>query len=332
MQVQRGQNNIIRIVEPTDILIFPGRYEKKQIMDCLSDYKGRVHIDFHYDSDDILNGFESEIETILLSTSSDFFKKNSGGRLDCLIERFSKHSVNNFLVKENRGGSYCYSSKDQKTYESASYCVKTMHSVGVGDVYDAIFISTLFGDNINKRMSLSALCAARYAETMDYVKFKENAQLMLNNIDELASLKSIRLSWESRKEKNIYLAAPDFPEIDIKLLNKLNDCLRYHNFKTRLPIRENGLVKKAMKFEEELTYYQNDVRLLDICDLLIAVLLYNDPGTLVELGMFKQTGKPTIIYDPFNYCENMFVRHTPNYLCHTISDVIEATYFCLGKE
>ena len=65
-------------------------------------------------------------------------------------------------------------------------------------------------------------------------------------------------------------------------------------------------------------------------DLLIAILLYNDPGTLVELGMFKQTGKPTILFDPFNCCENMFVLHTPDYLCKNIADVIDAVY--LWKE
>jgi nucleoside 2-deoxyribosyltransferase len=126
------------------------------------------------------------------------------------------------------------------------------------------------------------------------------------------------------------MAAPDFPEVDITLLNELNDCLIYHNFKTHLPIRENGLVKKPLKYEEEFNYYHKDIQLLNTCNLLIAVLLYNDPGTLVELGMFKQTGKPTIIYDPFNFCKNMFVRHTPNYLCRTISDVIESVYLCLG--
>jgi nucleoside 2-deoxyribosyltransferase len=205
-----------------------------------------------------------------------------------------------------------------------------MHSVGVGDVYNSVFISSLFKKNISKRMRLAALCAAKYAETMDYDRFKTNVQIIKENIDEFDELKGIRLSWQSRGEKNIYLAAPDFPEVDKTLLNKLNDCLLYHNFKTRLPIRENGLVSKSLKYEEELKFYHGDIKLLNICDLLIAVMLYNDPGTLVELGMFKQTGKPTIIYDPFNYCDNMFVRHTPNYLCQTISDVIESTYLCLG--
>jgi hypothetical protein len=322
--------DIIKIVKPTDIIIFPGRYDNNLVMDGLNDFNGRIHIDFHYDSANILTSVKREIETIILSTSSCFFKNICNGKLDGIIEYFSKYTVNYFLVKENRGGSYCYSIKNQKTLESVSYYVPTMHSVGVGDVYNSIFISALFKDNISKKMRLAALCAAKYAETMDYDKFNTNVQLIINNIDELDQLKGIRLSWQNRGEKNIYLAAPDFPEVDITPLNRLNDCLLYHNFKTRLPIRENGLASKSLKYEEELAFYNSDIQLLNTCDLLIAVILYNDPGTLVELGMFKQTGKPTIIYDPFKYCENMFVRHTPNYLCRTIPDVIESTYLCLG--
>jgi nucleoside 2-deoxyribosyltransferase/sugar/nucleoside kinase (ribokinase family) len=328
---ERDIVDIIRDVDPTDILVFPGRYDTKLIMNSLNDYKGRVHIDFHYDSDNILDGVKREIESIILSTSSTFFKEVCGGSLDGLISHFSEHSIGYFLVKENRGGSYCYSSKEQRIYESASFYVPTMHSVGVGDVYNSFFISNLFQDDLNKRMRLAALCAAKYAETMSYDKFKVNAQLVYENIDELSGLKGIRLSWESRCEKNIYLAAPDFPGVDTTLLDRLNDSLIYHNFRTRLPIRENGLVTKSTNFEDELRVYQSDIQLLDTCDLLIAILLYNDPGTLVELGMFKQAGKPTIIYDPFNYCENMFVRHTPDHLCKTIEDVIEATYLCLGR-
>jgi nucleoside 2-deoxyribosyltransferase len=322
--------DIIQIVKPTDILIFPGRYDNGLIMNCLNDFEGKVHIDFHYDSANILTNVKREIETIILSTSSFFFKKVCNGRLDDIIEYFSKYTINYFLVKENRGGSYCHSIIEQKTVEAASYYVPTMHSVGVGDVYNSIFISVLFKDNLSKRMRLAALCAAKYAETMDYDKFNANVQSIIKNIDEYNELNGIRLSWQSRGKKNIYLAAPDFPEVDTTPLNKLNDCLLYHNFKTRLPVRENGLVGESLKYEEELKFYHSDIQLLNTCDLLIAVMLYNDPGTLVELGMFKQTGKPTIIYDPFKYCENMFVRHTPNYLCRTISDVIESTYLCLG--
>lgn len=322
---------IVGIVNPTDILLFPGRYDTLKILQDLQDFAGNVHIDFHYDIEGILGGINRKIESIILSTSSTFYKETCGGTLEGLLGNFMGREIKQFLVKENRGGSFCYLPANDKQYESSSYYVPTMHSVGVGDVYNSVFVSTLFGTDVFKRMRLAALCAAKYAETMSYEKFRENAQLVCENINEFDELAGIRLPWAERKKINIYLAAPDFPDMDTHLLDNLNECLLYHNFSPRLPIRENGIACKTMRYEDELDMYQKDTALLNECGLLIAVLLYNDPGTLVELGMFKQAGKPTIIFDPFNYCENMFVRHTPDYLCKNITDVIGAVYLCMGR-
>jgi len=323
--------NILDIVNPTDVLLFPGRYNASKIMEGLKNFKGKIHIDFHYDSEGILADVDRRIESIILSTSSEFYKSVCKGSLGGLIEHFKGNDIQQFLVKENRGGSFCYLTADDKQYEAASYYVPTMHSVGVGDVYNSIFISEFFGTNIAKRMRLAALCAAKYAETMSYEKYKENARLVYENIDELSELVGIRLPWEKRKDINIYLAAPDFPDVNTKLLDDLSESLLYHNFVPRLPIRENGLVTEELSHKDEFVMYQKDVVLLAKCNLLIAVLLYNDPGTLVELGMFKQAGKPTIIFDPFNHCKNMFVRHTPDYICNTVADVIAAVYLCMGR-
>ncbi|WP_455144311.1 nucleoside 2-deoxyribosyltransferase [Selenomonas noxia] len=322
---------IVDIINPTDILLFPGRYDTSKIMRDLDDFTGKIHIDFHYDSEHIFRDNDRRIESIILSTSSIFYKDICGGTLAGALEHFNNKEIHQFLVKENRGGSFCYISEEDRLYEAPSYYVPTMHSVGVGDVYNSVFISELFETDMEKRMRLAALCAAQYAGTMDYEKFRENVQLVHTNISELNKLAGIRLPWTDRRDVNIYLAAPDFPNVDTSLLDRLSECLLYHNFAPRLPIRENGIASKTMSSGEKLNLYYKDIVLMNESDLLIAILLYNDPGTLVELGMFKQTGKPTILFDPFNCCENMFVLHTPDYLCKNIADVIDAVYLCLGK-
>ena len=323
--------NIIHIVNPTDILLYPGRYDTVGLLNTLHDFKGRIHIDFHYDSENILKSFKQEIETIILSTSSDFFKTVCRGSFEELIKYISEYNIKYLLMKENRGGSFCYSLKEQLRYEAASYYVPTMHSVGVGDVYNSVFVSNIFEADVGKRMRLAALIAAKYAETLSHEKYKETAKLVLDSIDELNELIGIRLSWEDRKRINIYLAAPDFPDVNTELLDKLYSSLIYHNFSPRLPIRENGICNGDVSAQDELRIYHKDLNLLDDCNLLIAVLLFNDPGTLVELGMFKEAGKPTIVFDPFSCCDNMFVRHTPDYLCKTIADVIGSVYLCMGR-
>ena len=325
-------DKILRVVNPTDVLLFPGRYNNHNVMKHVEHSPCRLHIDIHYDSEGLLDDVARGIDTLFLSTSSAIFSKYCRGAYSELIKHYGRSNVKCYVIKENRGGSVCYIPQENTQFASAAYYVPAMHSVGVGDVYDSVFVSGIVEDEVSKKMSLAALCAAKYAETMDFCKFKSNMQLIIENSGDLYTLKGTRLPWQERKDMNIYLAAPDFPDVDTKLLDDLFNSLCYHNFSPRRPIKENGLAYNEMSYENELLLYQEDTNLMDKCILLIAVMLNNDPGTLVELGMFKQTGKHTIIYDPFHYCTNMFVRHTPDYLCGTISDVIDATFLCLGEE
>jgi nucleoside 2-deoxyribosyltransferase len=138
-------------------------------------------------------------------------------------------------------------------------------------------------------------------------------------------LSGVRLSWEERKQKNIYIAAPDFPDVDKTHLDKLCECLRYHNFNIHLPIEENGLVTNNTDINDEMIIFGKDMNLLNNCDLLIAVLLFNDPGTLIEAGIFIKSQKPVIIFDPYNICHNMFVRNSAK-ICNKVEDVIQNTF------
>ena len=322
---------IISEVNPTDVLLFPGRYDLKGIMDVLNTYSGKLHIDIQYDSDDLFKYIKRDISSLILSTSSSIFHNECHGSYSEFFENYKSFTVEKFLVKENRGGSICYDSSTQKLVETSAYYIPTMHSVGVGDVYNAVFIYDFFR-NIKTKMKIAALCAAKYAETLDFKRFNEDVKNIINNPDDFITLKGIRIGWENRKKINIYMAAPDFPDVNTELLDNLSASLEYHNFSVRRPIQENGLATNDLSPPEEIEMYNKDLNLLNECDLLIAVMLYNDPGTLIELGMFRQSEKPTIVFDPYYNCKNMFFKHTPNYICHTISDVIGATYLCVGGE
>ncbi|MBQ7674634.1 MAG: nucleoside 2-deoxyribosyltransferase [Alphaproteobacteria bacterium] len=330
--------DIIEKIDPTDILLFPGRFDYIKLVKVLEAFPGKLHIDAHYDSDGLFDYINREIETLFTSTSSTIFSQDCKGDIEKLIQYYQKCNIQKLLLKENRGGSRCFLLSTNTQVETSAHHVPEMHSVGVGDVYDAVFISHILGvnsvneENVEKQMALASLCAAKYAETMDYDRFKQKAQQVFANIEEWKTLKGIRLPWEKRKEMNIYLAAPDFPDVDTSLLDKLYGNLYYHNFSPRRPVQENGLATKELTDEQKLLLYQKDCAMLNECVLLIAVLLNNDPGTLIELGMFKQSGKPTIIYDPFHICSNMFAAHTPDYLCDNLTAVIDTVFLCLGEK
>ena len=151
---------IINKVLPTDIIIYPGKYNIKTILSDLEEYRGKIHIDLHYDSENILENCKVKIETCILSTSSELFRKNIGDNKKHLISYFKKFRINNLLVKENRGGSYLVTLKNKKIYEAPAFFVKTKHSVGVGDCFNSILLAEKVSGS-NENLKLASLFAAK---------------------------------------------------------------------------------------------------------------------------------------------------------------------------
>lgn len=317
---------------PTDIIIFPGRYGNARILSELSDYEGKIYIDMNYDCDDILDLNSIKIQTVFLSTSSTsyekFFKETS---YDNLITYFRKKNVSQLLIKENRGGSWLYDFSGKTSYEAPAHIGTTIHSVGVGDVYDIAFMSEILGSNIADNMAFAAWVSSLYAKTIQQEIFKENTELIVQNIQEFTDMEGIRVPWNERVNYPIYMAAPDFDYVDTKKLDVLEESLLYHNFKPRRPIQENGQVNKDMDINEERAIFAEDMRLLSECKIMIATLLYNDQGTLVEIGNYQANGKPIILYDPYLKLDNMFLKNSCTYYCKTKSQVIDAVFIEVSR-
>lgn len=323
---------VLNDFKPTDIIIFPGRYGNARILSDLSNYEGKIYIDMNYDCDDILDLGTIKIQTVFLSTSSTsfetFFKEIS---YDNLISYFRKKNVSQLLIKENRGGSWLYDFREKTSYGAPAYIGMTIHSVGVGDVYDIAFMSELSGSNIAGNMAFAAWMSGLYAQTLQQEKFNDNVELIVQNIQEFAEMEGIRVPWNERTNYPIYMAAPDFDYVDTKELDSLEESLLYHNFKPRRPIQENGQVNKDMDINEERTIFANDMRLLSECKIMIATLLYNDQGTLVEIGNYQANGKPIILYDPYIKLNNMFLKNSCAYYCNTKSQVIDAVFIEVSR-
>jgi len=69
-----------------------------------------------------------------------------------------------------------------------------------------------------------------------------------------------------------------------------------------------------------------DVRLMAECRLMVAVLLYDDPGTLIEIGMAVERGMPVIVYDPYRRAENLMLTQLPDLVSPDIDEVISAIF------
>jgi nucleoside 2-deoxyribosyltransferase len=310
---------------PTDILIFTGRYGNERILNELSEYNGRIHIDISYDSDDIL-GCISSIQTILLSTSSPsfktYFEKSSYNEL---IDLFLNKKINQLIIKENRGGSWLYDYTEKNVFEAPAYVSNNIYSVGVGDVYDIAYILDL-ADTSSQNMILASWIASLYGQTLDHEVFKSNVQDFIPYLYDFIELEGIRVPWNGRKQYPIYLAAPDFENVNTKIIDTLEYSLLYHNFNPRRPVKENGQVQADTGMDEEMRIFAKDMMLLSECKLMIATLLYNDQGTLVEIGFFLGRKKPIILYDPYHKLNNMFLKNSCDYYCVTNSQVINAVF------
>ncbi len=268
-------------------------------------------------------------EIIFLSTSSDLFKQEYSTFYD-FVNRFSS-VANKVVLKENRGGSRAIDFSNSQIYHIPSQTQPVTHSVGVGDVYDIVTVM-LHDDDFKNALYKGSWIASEYATTTFPDNFKRRVQATLQiPLDELVSMGGCQLPWERRKQCNIYIAAPDFDFVDKTHIDQLANSLMYHNFTPRRPIEENGQMKLKPTSAEKAELFNKDMRMLDDCSLLVAVILYDDPGTYIEIGLAAQRGIPTIVYDPFERASNCMLTELPNLVSSNLDEVISEVFNLYSK-
>lgn len=187
-----------------------------------------VHIDFQYSVEEVKNVLrEDKLQTLIFSTSSKFFIENCEGKKNILESKLDG-IAQRILLKENRGGSQLYLSTKNSWINVPSFLFGTKHSVGVGDIFNAVLMTTPF--DINSSLKLSSYVAAWYSTTLIHQVFKSNVKNAEEQLNSINKLKGFRLSWEERPNYHIYIAGPDFPHEDTRLIEELDNALKYHNF------------------------------------------------------------------------------------------------------
>ncbi|GIO61582.1 nucleoside 2-deoxyribosyltransferase [Paenibacillus cineris] len=317
---------IIEIESPTDILVYPGKYELSELFQILNEFPCRVHLDLQYDNENVINTLENqtELETFIISTSSNYFKDTCSGKSLMLADVVILGKAKSILLKENRGGSRYY--RGSEWVAAPAFQVETAHSVGVGDCFNAVFLSKYYqGIRSEVALRLASYSSAWYASTWKHEEFCDLMNCLPSD-NEISELKGTEIHWEERSGHHIYIAAPDFPDVDVSWIQKLYESLKYHNFTPHRPVIENGLITGGEPDYQQLEAYNNDLLLLEDCSILVAVLLNDDPGTYVEIGWMAAKGKPTILFDPYRLAKNLFLRKTVNKICYSLGEVIDTVY------
>ena len=231
------------------------------------------------------------------------------------------------MLKENRGGSRLGIAGKKTVIATPAFVGHTEHSVGVGDCFDALWIALRRHLPDDQALIYASLGAADYASTTFPDEFRSNLLATLSlPAEEIMQLKGVILPWEKRPSVNIYIAAPDFDFVDRSPIDAVADALRYHNFSPRLPVRENGQMGNNSGVRRKFELMQADLTLLDQCQLMVAVVTYNDPGTLIEIGIASQRGMPVIVFDVFGRAENLMLTELPTLVTTEIDRVIAAVF------
>lgn len=313
-----------------DILIFPGTYDLNAICQMLP-ATAQLHLDIAYDIDDVrvIKDCRQKVQTILISTSSALFRSISGGGLDGLRLSLGQYA-SVIILKENRGGTRMLLNADAPVERLPAQLGATVNSVGVGDVFAAVYVATLEQGCIEAGWRAS-YAAAAYSQTTYPDLFKTYVQRDLKlTVNELQELGGVLLAWEKRRDYPIYLAAPDFSYGDRKAVDKAIASLEYHNFVVRRPILENGELPRDSDTAVLRDTYQADCALLKKCSLVFAVPTARDPGTLVEIGISIEAGVPVIVYDPSGENRNTMVIAGPQHYSPDLDSCLNAVFSILS--
>jgi len=318
-------------LECDTILITSGQYDISRILKKA----GTTPVSFELGNMSIEDfmALNYKFKNIYISTSSEAFQsyiRNNDFNFKNFALLFEKF-CDELIFKENRGGTRLYNFSENKIYQVPSQTKPIKHSVGVGDVFNTIFELAVF-NNIEENLALASFIAMEYASTTFPINFKNSVkQLMKVPINELVNMEGTILNWEQRKNINIYIAAPDFDFVDTSLIDTLEESLLYHNFSPRRPIKENGQMKEDDTPQQKQQFYDKDIELLDECCIVICVLLFNDPGTLVEIGIASAKQIPVLLYDPYNIAKNCMLTHSCSIVTNNMDEIISETFIKSSK-
>lgn len=320
---------------PTDIIVFPGKFDLESVLAVLASSQAHVHIDIAYDIDDfsLLKSLCRPVKTVFASASSPLFLEHFHQSLNDLRDELFDNGCSEFIFKENRGGSRLFLKSQPEGPISVGAQVRLVtHSVGIGDAMNVAFLALMHSLSARTALTYATWLAAEYASTtQDEVFVRECKRVLAIPSEQIVNLAGVVLPWEVRPRYHVYVAAPDFDFADRVPIEQIAKALKYHNFTPRLPIRENGQMPAAATPQQKGDLFSADIRVLKECKLVLAVLTYDDPGTLIEIGLAVGMHLPTIVYDPYSRANNLMLTELPQLVSSDPDEVISRVFELAGR-
>ena len=313
---------LIKANSESEVLFISGNYNVRTVLEKVNSKNSHIDLANNVQSLDEIKQLGYFHSTIFISTSSNLFKCLFEGDFRKFAENFKPYCAR-LILKENRGGSRGIDFNTNEIVAVPSQTQIIVHSVGVGDAFDAAYVIYYRHYTFREALTLSSWVACEYALTTFPDDFRMNIQRIKKcEIKDLIGLGGVSLPWEKRKQVNVYIAAPDFDFLDTSEIDRVSSSLEYHNFSPRRPIRENGQMEINANIDRKKELFQKDMTLIDQCQIIVAVLLNNDSGTLVEIGYAVGIGKPAIVYDPYDLAKNCMLSELPTLVSNNLDNII----------
>ncbi|MCL5960657.1 MAG: nucleoside 2-deoxyribosyltransferase [Chloroflexi bacterium] len=332
-----SEDKIAALAAPTvsDLVVFPGNYDLEPVLEACAGSNARIHIDISNGVHALssIRGLGRRFDTVFLSTSSDLFLKEFDRNLNSLRDNLLGKYCSAFLFKENRGGArFFHESSPNDPIMIEAQVRPIVHSVGVGDCFDVAYVASCEQPGDFTALTYASWLSAEYASTLSPDAFKLGCQRTLAiPPEQIIHLRGISLPWEVRQSKPIYVAAPDFSYVDKAPINYIVECLRYHNFCPRLPVREHGEMEEDASPERKGKLFEADMRLLRDCRMVLGVMIGNDPGTLIELGLGAGLGLPVVVYDPLDTARNLMLTELPDLVSSNADNILAKVFEIMAR-
>jgi len=317
----------------TEFVIFPGGFQLSPVLGELADTKANVFADINFIAENLgeLSSLGRKFSSLILSTSSELFLITFGGAPSRTAKDLGVYA-DTILLKENRGGSRLFNPGTTDWIGVPAQVRPVLHSVGVGDFFDAVFVVQQRLHGSKPALAYASFAAAEYASSFDDAAVKEAVGAVLEiSPQDIQLFDGVALPWELRRRINVYLAAPDFDNVDTSPLDAVADALTYHNFSSRRPVREHGQARADTSNAEKLRLAEADLDLLSRCELLVAVLLYEDPGTFIEIGIALEKKIPVIVFDPYLRAKNLMLTELPVLVSSDLDKVMAEVFIQAAK-
>jgi sugar/nucleoside kinase (ribokinase family)/nucleoside 2-deoxyribosyltransferase len=173
-----------------------------------------------------------------------------------------------------------------------AYLADTVSVIGSGDCFGgAVSARLAAGDSLADAARIGSAAASLFVERSSNIPSRAWP-------DAVEQVRKVRSRWAVNpaglERVMMYLAGPWFTVAEALLIDELEATLDNLGVAVISPRRDIGELPSAPTRQQVFEIGRRDYEAIERCDLVVAVLDGNDPGTLMEVGYAAKVGKPMI--------------------------------------